>query len=241
MPGKRCRPALPPERSGGSFSIEFQPASTSATVASSTAFRIPCCAAMLCTSRSTRSMFGAPANNARAAEDGRTNSAAAAAYSRTVQGVRRRAELDHRSRTQRSLSRCIEIGVNRLLDGHRRIRGHAATLPLTSMTTRLAARRTSVTLSLTGRPLDRHLIVPDRLDLRLHLARIEVCWSDAKRAALKLVGSVTCSTLIFLPAGGLPADRVRKRQQAGFEVMPDRSSVKQCVSLSVASPGMRFR
>ena len=35
---------------------------------------------MLCTSRSTRSIFGAPANSARAAEDGRISPFAAAAY-----------------------------------------------------------------------------------------------------------------------------------------------------------------
>src|ERR1700730_16689114 len=44
------------------------------------ALRVLVCAATFCTTRSTRSMWGAPANKARAADDGRTNPCAAAAY-----------------------------------------------------------------------------------------------------------------------------------------------------------------
>src|SRR5688572_15381963 len=55
-------------------------ASTSATIWSSASERMAFCAATLCTSRSTRSILGAPPNNARAAEDGLASPCAAAAY-----------------------------------------------------------------------------------------------------------------------------------------------------------------
>jgi len=66
-PGVNARQAKPdrPTDQAAAFRFISSLASTHATVASSSAFRMPCCAVMLCTSRSTRSMFGAPANSAR--------------------------------------------------------------------------------------------------------------------------------------------------------------------------------
>src|SRR6266851_5351669 len=62
------------------FRLAASRSSTCATVWSTIAFRMPYCAAMSCTSRSVRSMLGTPLLRARAAEDGRTRSFAAAAY-----------------------------------------------------------------------------------------------------------------------------------------------------------------
>src|SRR5712671_365037 len=69
-----------PYNQAAAFLFIARRASTMATVSSTTGLCIPCCAAMLCTRRSTRSMLGAPANKARAADDGRTSTCAAAAY-----------------------------------------------------------------------------------------------------------------------------------------------------------------
>src|SRR5689334_5307439 len=55
-------------------------ASMVVTVSSIVLLRMPFCAAIICTRRSVRSILGAPAKSARAAEDGRTRLAAAAAY-----------------------------------------------------------------------------------------------------------------------------------------------------------------
>src|SRR5262249_1259682 len=54
--------------------------STRATVWSSTSERMPFCAAMVFTSRSTRSMLGAPLARARAADEGLPSESAALAY-----------------------------------------------------------------------------------------------------------------------------------------------------------------
>src|SRR5262249_6227797 len=72
-------------------------ASTSATVSSTVAFFMPYCAAIAWTSRSVRSILGAPAKRARAAEDGRTRSNAAAAY--FSNGTRSSGDAPSRSQT----------------------------------------------------------------------------------------------------------------------------------------------
>jgi len=73
--GRRCNPDQ-----AAALRLTARRASTSATVSSTTALRMPFCAAIACTSRSTLSILGAPANSARAAEEGRTSPCAAAAY-----------------------------------------------------------------------------------------------------------------------------------------------------------------
>ena len=93
--GRRARADATP-----SARLRSRRASTSATVSSSTALRMPRCAAMACTRRSTRSMFGAPADRARAADDGVTSEQRRLGV--LLEGheiARRRAELDAERRT----------------------------------------------------------------------------------------------------------------------------------------------
>src|SRR5271169_3706640 len=69
-----------PRSQAAALRLAASRSSTSATVWSTTVLRMPYCAPVSCTSRSVRSILGAPLLRARAAEDGRTRSFAAAAY-----------------------------------------------------------------------------------------------------------------------------------------------------------------
>src|SRR6516164_816075 len=67
-------------QAAAAFRLIASRASTVATVWSTIGLRIPYWPPIVCTSRSVRSMLVAPLKSARAAEDGRTRSFAAAAY-----------------------------------------------------------------------------------------------------------------------------------------------------------------
>ena len=70
-----------------------------------------------------------------------------------------------------------------------------------------------------------------------------MCVSEAKRAALKLVGSVTCSTLIFSPGGRIACGSGLHRViSARLEIVPH--AWRRCSRASArrsSRPGMRFR
>ena len=79
-PPLRCGRRPGRTRQAAALRLIARRASTSATVWSTIGWRMPNCAPIICTSRSVRSILAAPLNKARAAEDGRTRSRAAAAY-----------------------------------------------------------------------------------------------------------------------------------------------------------------
>src|SRR5262249_51873547 len=78
-PGPRP-PPLEPCDQAAFFRFASSCASTSSTVSSTTSDRMLFCAARVLTSLSTRSMLGAPAYSARAADDGVSSDSAALAY-----------------------------------------------------------------------------------------------------------------------------------------------------------------
>jgi hypothetical protein len=74
------------------------------------------------------------------------------------------------------------------------------------------------------------------------LRRIAVCASESKRADLKLVGSLTCSTLIFSSGGrnacGSGLHSVIKR---GSKLSQTLASVYAFLQALASTPGMRAR
>ena len=66
--------------------------------------------------------------------------------------------------------------------------------------------------------------------------------SESKRAALKLVGSVTVSTLILSSGMRIACGSgLHSVRHPGSKFAQTLASVKQCVRASVFRPGMRFR
>ena len=201
-------------------------ASTMATVSSSTALRWPFCAAMLCTSRSTRSMLGAPANKARAADDGRTSVFAAAAYfsngtRSSGDGTELHAQIAHPGVDR---ARCVHISVHGFLDRSRGILLDTAIVTGHQHRPFRERHENRVMHLQLDRQIDRAVawVIADRFDLGLHLAqdRGVLVAIEARRLEVCRQRDLEDVDLVFRRAERLRV-RAAQGQQTGFEIPPD--------------------
>ena len=208
---------------------------------------MPFCSAMLCTSRSTRSMFGAPANSARAADDGRCSDIAPPArIFRTAPGPSARAPSSRHSSTHPVVDRArrLEVGVHRLLDRSRlRPSARSDSCRRAASPTWRAARTPIVHLEL-HRQLDRRVagIEARRFDVRARAGADRGVRVGIEARRLEVGRQRTCSTFTF-SSGGRNAcgSGLHSVISFGSKLVPDAwHRCRQCVQLVGVEAGMRF-
>ena len=226
--GAGARPARSRDRrqAAAFFRLASSRASTNATVASRRDCAVPFCAAMACTSRSTRSMLGAPLMSARAAEDGRDQPlGGSGVFLERHQIVGRGAQLDAQvAHPVVDRPRSLEVGMHGFLDGDGAVFGHAAVIAGQQHRPLGERHEDRIVHLQLHRQFDLAIagIEADRLDV---VAAAAAGWRCACRnrsaPTLKLVGSVTCSTLIFSSGGRIACGSgLHSVSNAGIEIVP---------------------